>query len=103
MSTYQATYDAVRSRLGNCDIGSAVRDSIDQQFGNVGSQLTDAIQAILVEHMRPSVLYRPSLMLILGQWVASFEECEARGDSPDEAMRAFDREWFRSVKEHGEC
>lgn len=48
------------------------------------------------EMTRPSVLFRPTLKLESnGRWVAEYGDLKwmARGDSPEEAMREFDRLW----------
>jgi hypothetical protein len=51
---------------------------------------------------RPSVLYRPVLMLDGNAWCALYGEniqegCVGFGPSPDAAMIAFDAAWFAAI------
>lgn len=100
MSTYQATYDAVRSKLTVCDIGDVVRDVIFQ--ASLGDHLRSASQAFAeaaTEYTRPSAVFRPALSIDGNQWCALYGEnlqegMAGFGDTPDAAMRAFDVAWF---------
>jgi hypothetical protein len=109
---YQAVYDAVRSRIGGCDIGSAVADVVRQQF-----DISFAVQACVqdvacsfAEHARPSAVYRPSLSIDGDQWCALYganlqEGVAGFGDTPALAMSDFDRNWMgmsARAKEGGE-
>lgn len=94
MSVYQGAYDAIRSRLGNCDIESAVRDVLQQLDFN---RMYNAVYSIEIEYMRPSVLYRPTLSQVNGQWHAVYGEVIGHGDTPDAAMRSFDVAWHRRL------
>ena len=93
MDTYQAVYDAVRSRLSGCDIGAMAGE---------------AIRAAASEYERPSVLFRPTLSIVGDQWCALFGEnlqigvC-GFGDSPEAAMRAFDGAWFAKLRQKVEA
>ena len=57
------------------------------------------IEQIAAEHMRPSVLFRPTLQKRDGDgWIASYGDnimsnVWATGETPDAAMRAFDVAW----------
>lgn len=48
---------------------------------------------------RPAVLYRPALRFWQwhdergSYWTARYEDCCARGDSPEQAMEEFDKKW----------
>lgn len=107
--TYQAIYDAVRSRLSNGDIGTAVAEAVNQQMAG----LSWAIEGIKQEYVtaafsqqntaeearRPSVLYRPAISLDGNQWCALYGDnlqdgVAGFGESPDAAMRDFDRAWI---------
>lgn len=51
---------------------------------------------------RPSTRYKPKLYRDGNAWCALFGQdiqsgVSAFGDTPDEAMREFDKEWFKSV------
>lgn len=108
METYQAIYDAVRSRISGGDIGS----SVEQAFSNSG--LGDAVQRVGCEfqnagiHMqeaamemaRPCVIFKPILSLDGNQYCALFGDnlqdgVAGFGDSPADAMANFDAEWAR--------
>lgn len=104
--TYQAVYDAVRSKLGNCDVGAAVNEAIAQQ----AQGLSWAIESVKEEHLRstymqqaPHVLMRPSISIDGNQWCALYGEnlqdgVAGFGDSPALAMHAFDLQWGKSLK-----
>lgn len=55
------------------------------------------------EKLRPSYIWRPHLAKDGNSWIALFGDNLAEGvvgcgDSPDEAMRDFDKAWYRSAK-----
>lgn len=63
-----------------------------------------AWQEAAQEQTRPSVLYRPTLSLDGNKWCALLGDdlqvgLAAFGDSPAEAMRAFDAAWFKRIGE----
>lgn len=105
--TYQAIYDAVRSKIGNGDIGSAVETAIrDANISHHAAMAANAIQCAAAEYERPSVLFRPKLSIDGDQWCAMYGEnlhdgVTGFGSSPADAMFAFDREFNKvlSVKE----
>ena len=98
---YQAVYDAVCSRF-RCSIdGDQIANSIASMFHAAGRQAEQAqyaAQYAEAERARPSVLFRPSINIDGNQWLVIYGEniqdgvCGC-GDSPDEAMRDFDRAW----------
>lgn len=102
--SYQAIYDAVRSRISNGDVGSAVADAARQAFDI--SHLTSAVAqeyvAAAQEQQRPSVLFRPALSIDGNQWCALYGEdlqsgVAGFGDSAAQAMADFDRAWFAKL------
>jgi hypothetical protein len=102
MSDYQAVYDAVRSRIHGCDVGSIIGDAVRSGF-----DASWAIQLIQQEFttagyemQRPSVLYRPKMFVDGDQWCALYGDnlqdgVAGFGDSPDNAMRNFDENWMK--------
>lgn len=83
--SYQPIYDVARQAF---DIGSLL------------AQAQCAISSVEMEHMRPSVLFRPALSIDGNQWCALYGEnlqdgVAGFGDSPEEAMRDFDKEFSR--------
>ena len=99
MDTYQPIYDAVRSRINNGDIGSAVESAIrDANLSHYVERAFYAVQEAGNEHCRPSVLFRPSLSVDGNQWCALYGDdlqsgVAGFGDSPTSAMLDFDKSW----------
>jgi len=99
MDSYQAIYDAVRSRITNADIGSAVESAFrEANLSHYAEQAMHNITYTFAEYQRPSVLYRPRLSLDGNMWIALYgdniaEGCCGCGESPELAMAAFDKEW----------
>lgn len=99
--SYQAIYDAVRSRISNGDVGEAVESAtrcFDGYAGQVANTFVDAINRVADELTRPSTIYRPVLSLDIDAWCAMYGEniqdgVSGFGSTPAEAMAAFDREW----------
>lgn len=98
--TYQAIYDAVRSRISGGDIGEVVREVAFRAFDI--SHLTAAVaqdfSISALEMQRPSVLFRPTVKKDGNTWCALYgpnlqEGVCGFGDTPDKAMRAFDAVW----------
>lgn len=98
--SYQAIYDAVRSRISGGNIGDAVRDIARDAFDV--SRYVAIIQEEFVfaayEMQRPSVLYRPSISLDGSKWCALYGDDLIKGvagfgDTPAEAMADFDENW----------
>lgn len=104
MDTYQPIYDAVRSRLSNGDIGAAVETAIrDANLSHYALQAAESIRQAVSEYERPSVLYRPKIAPDGNTWIVLYgdnlqEGVAGCGDSPAEAMRAFDAEWYAKIK-----
>lgn len=96
MDSYQAIYDAVSRKVAYCDTNQIMREALD--FSVVRAHMDEAVN----EQYRPSVLYRPKIMLDGNKWIALYGDniqdgvCGC-GDSPDEAMRAFDSAWYARV------
>jgi hypothetical protein len=102
--TYQAVYDAVRSRISNGDVGSAVADVIRQSFdiSNAVFNLSqnfhgsaDSITAAANQHARPSAVFKPKLGRDGNQWCFLLgdnlqEGVVGFGDTPEKAAVAFD-------------
>lgn len=95
---YQATYDAVRSRISNCNIGEILSEVLQESF-DISHAASSCFQSIAQEHCAPSVLYRPTLTLDGNLWCAFYGAdpqvgVSGFGDSPAAAMAAFDAVWF---------
>lgn len=100
--SYQAIYDAVRSRISNGDIGQAVHDVCWQHFdmSHARAMLQEQIYAVGFEMVRPSVLWRPLLAMDGNKWHALYgpnqmEGVSGFGDTPAEAMADFDNNWWK--------
>ena len=102
--TYQAVYDAVRSRVGGCNVGDVVREQARQSFdiSHAVAILQQDISAIAYEHQRPSVLFRPRVYPDGAAWCALYgddiqEGVCGFGDSPAAATEAFDKAWYAKI------
>lgn len=100
MDSYQAIYDAVRSRIHSVDIGGIVERAImDCGIGHAADMARESIRMAASEYERPSVVFRPSLFPDGNQWCALYGEDLATGvagfgDTPAAAMWAFDNAWL---------
>lgn len=101
---YQPIYDAVRSRISNGDIGSAVTQAIHQSFdiGYLKDRANEAISIITNAYDRPSAVMRPKVFPDGNQWCALYGEniqdgvC-GFGDSPELACWDFDKSWHAKI------
>lgn len=99
--TYQAVYDAVRSKLHGCDVGSAMQEAVHSNFSGASHLWQHAQQEIYAVSnalQRPSVLYRPWISVDGNKWCALYGDDLAHGvagfgDTPAEAMADFDKAW----------
>ena len=80
----------------------AIYDAAFQQFdiSYLIQQASNAITNVELEHVRPSVLFRPKVSLDGNQWCALYgdnlqEGVAGFGRSPSEACYAFDLEWTK--------
>jgi hypothetical protein len=101
--TYQAIYDAVRSRLSNGDIGQAVIDAMRE--ANIAHYVECAttiagyeVARVAEAYAAPSAVYRPALKIDGNQWCALYGEnlqdgVAGFGDSPEAAMQDFNKSW----------
>lgn len=100
MNDYQAIYDAVRSRIHGGNVSDAIENVIRE--ANIGHYAEQAFQAIATDMVAPHVLMRPALSIDGNQWCALYGEdlqdgVAGFGDSPADAMRDFDRNWFAKL------
>ena len=101
--TYQAIYDAARGKMSNGDIGEAVYSAINGlDLGHYAEQVSAEFIEASEEHCRPSVLYRPQLTIDGNQYCALYGEnlqdgIAGFGDSPNAAMRDFDKAWNKKL------
>ena len=98
--SYQAIYDAVRSRISGGNIGEVVREAAHQAFDISHSQamIRDQFMAVTWEMQRPAVLFRPAISLDGNMWCALYGDnlqdgVAGFGRSPEEAMADFDKNW----------
>lgn len=97
--SYQAVYDATRSRLGNCDVGSAVEGAIrDMNLGFYFENAMSAVAQAAACHEEPSAIYRPKIYIDGDKWCALYGDnlqdgVAGFGDSPALAMNDFNSNW----------
>jgi len=103
MDSYQAVYDAVRSRISGGNIGDAVEQAIrDANVAHYAEVASHAIQVAASQYDLPSVKFRPKLFIDGDQWCALYgtnlqDGVAGFGDSPANAMWDFDRNWCKSL------
>lgn len=102
--SYQAVYDAVRSRISNGDIGSAVESAMrNENFGHYFQQACYEMQSAAQEHGRPSTVFKPTLTQDGNAWLAIYGDLPTGvvgvGDSPAAAMTDFDASWYKRTAE----
>lgn len=103
MDSYQPIYDAVRSRIGGGDVGSAVQAALrDANLGHYAEMASRAAQEAASEAQRPCVLMRPAVSRDGDMWCALYGEDLVNGvcgfgKSPYLAMAAFDAAWFAKI------
>jgi hypothetical protein len=102
MDSYQAIYDAVRSKISGGNIGDAIRDIAGQAFdiSHMKMMLQQEFSIAAYEMQRPSVLYCPSIVMDGSKWSALYGEdlmhgVSGFGDTPAEAMQDFDQNWVK--------
>ena len=107
MNEHQAIFDAVRSRLNNCDVGDAVRSAVSLELSGASSYLNDIRQEayfhigqVASAMQLPSAIYRPRIFMDGNKWCALYGEniqegVAGFGDSPQEAMMDFDANWIK--------
>lgn len=100
--SYQAVYDAVRSRISGGNIGDVVervcRDAFD--MGMTRQILQEQFCATAMEMARPSVLFKPTLSVEGDMWCALLGDdlvsgLAAFGKTPESAMLAFDTAFYK--------
>lgn len=108
--SYQAVYDAVRSRMHG-DFAGAVQSAARgafEGFSYVPQHMQQEVYVVSGEMTRPSVLFRPSIQIDGDHWCALYganlqEGVAGFGDSPGAAMRAFDEAWNAKLKPRTEA
>jgi hypothetical protein len=103
METYQPIFDAVRSRLGNCDVGSAIETAFrDANIAHYAAMAGETIRMVAGEYERPCVMFRPAISIDGNQWCALYGDnlqdgVAGFGNSPAHAMREFDAAWIKPL------
>lgn len=103
MSEYQAVFDAVRSKMTNCDIGQAVEMALrDCNLSHYAEMIMHRAQEACSEYDRPSSIHKPKLSIDGNMWCALYGDnlqdgVAGFGASPREAMWDFDRNWDKAL------
>ena len=103
--SYQAIYDAVRSRIGGGNVAEAVESALRDAFSRADQLLISVAEnytEAAYEQMRPSVLYRPALSVDGDWWCALYGDdlqsgIAGFGETPATAMKDFDKQWTSSM------
>ena len=107
--SYQAIYDAVRSRIGVADVDAAIREAVSQSFSMADHMIccvADEFSRAAHEMQCPSAIYRPAISRDGDQWCALYgDDLQSGvcgfGDSPAAAMADFDAEWVKRIAQKG--
>lgn len=97
--SYQAIYDAVRSRISGGNIGDAIRDAIrEANISHYFDMAMRAAQESAWQYGTPSAVYRPKVFPDGAQWCALYgdnlvEGVAGFGNTPAAAMADFDVKW----------
>lgn len=96
--SYQAIYDAVRSRIHSVDVGAAIRDACHLDGSHAIACVQQGFSIAASEMQRPSAVYRPVLSIDGNQWCALYGDnlqdgVAGFGASPALAMDDFDANW----------
>ncbi len=101
--SYQAIYDAVRSRISGGNLAEAVGDAARQCFdvSHMLPAIAQEFYASAYEMRRPFVLLKPSMKPDGNQWCALYGEnlqegVAGFGDTPEKAAVQFDLEWLNA-------
>ncbi len=105
MDTYQAVYDAVRSRIQGADVGHAVEEALSKW--DISWPIEIVKQEFLnaaMQHQRPSVVMRPKFYIDGDMWCALYGEnlqngVAGFGHSPHEAANDFDKQWETKIEQ----
>lgn len=100
--SYQAIYDAVRSRISGGNIADAVQRVAYEAFdiSHMKALMQEQFLCAAYEMQRPSAIYRPAIYPDGGLWCALYgkdlqEGVCGFGATPAEAMADFDQNWLK--------
>lgn len=103
MDSYQAIYDAVRSRIHGGDVGNAVAEAARQAFdiSHLTAGVAQDFTIAAMEMQRPFVLLKPRMFPDGNQWCALYGDnvqagVAGFGDTPAKAATQFDVEWLNA-------
>lgn len=98
--SYQAVYDAVRSRISPCDVSNVLAEAARQAFDiSFAREIVQQEMCFAAGQMaRPSVIYRPTISLDGNCYCALYGEdlmsgCAGFGETMADAMADFDKNW----------
>jgi len=106
--TYQAIYDAVRSRISGGNISDAVSEACRNAFdiSHTVSMLSQEFSMAAYNMGEPSAIYKPTLTIDGDHWCALYgtdlqSGVSGFGKSPAEAMIDFNKNWYAKLPPSG--
>jgi hypothetical protein len=100
--SYQAIYDAVRSKISGGNIGDVVAEACRSAFdiSHMKAMLQQDFSIAAQEMARPCVLFKPTLTIDGDKWCALLGDdlvggLAAFGKTPYEAMLNFDQAFYK--------
>lgn len=103
MDSYQAVYDAVRSKISAFDGNALGEDIVGQfDFSHHAENIKQEFMFTAAMMQRPCVLFRPKIFIDGSQWCALYGDnlqdgVAGFGDSVEKAMEDFDKNWQASL------
>ena len=106
--SYQAVFDATRSRISNGDIGSAVERAVGQAgisyaVETILNVYTGEIYSVADQLKRPSVIFKPVITRDGNSWCCLLGDLPTGvvgfGKSPEDACLDFDKAWTSKLQE----
>ena len=106
--SYQAIYDAVRSKMSNCDVGSAIASAIrEANIPHYVERAAHAVENAAACYVEPAAIYRPKVYVDGDQWCALYgDDLQSGvcgfGISPNAAVTDFNKNWYAKLPKKGE-
>lgn len=99
---YDATYNAVRSKMNHVDLDSVFQQHL-QSMG-ISYDIQRSVQNIEYEMTRPSVLFKPTIYIDGNMWCTLYgsnlqDGIAGFGKTPHEAFANFDSNYCEKIKE----
>lgn len=100
--SYQAIYDAVRSRIHGGDVGSAVAEALRNATCGIDQAARIAFEQIAADMTSPFAIYRPTIQQDGNAWICVLGELPTGvigcGSTPAECAADFNKQWHTKAE-----